>query len=537
MDEALQVARNRPDPGTWASPRTSRPTSADVTCKAEELSLEDYAFELSGFDSSTTTTTHFDTDMFSGGARHPAVESRFYSEQILDAPGSLRTPMSEGDRRKVVEDMIPTATYKMLRKIPPEILSTTGPSGDALRMQLLKGACIVFFSAGYPGKRFVYETAERLGVKSVIIDSPGSWAEALLAEGVIAKFVPIDMTQDSKTVFDLAYKAILGLKDDPLVLVARLAESLGMRGPSPAAVDTVRDKYRMREALQKRDLPGVKHYLIRSVEDLDHAASHVGFPAVMKPVSGAASLGVEKVTSRDELFKVYGEVQDLLSKLVINSGALERDSVPVGPGATSNIWTVKRSTSTSFYLLGSVAPTAEYTTMVPTMEPYFAETWGVLPSALPDQDVDELKQLALQSLEATGFTEGVFHVEGKYTSRGPRLIEINARMGGGPLESQRFPIHDPNCSNGAVAWLAVNAPKSGHIPDFAFLKQWLDWPHADVKISRPMVAEGEKIVGPEDGQPSWLVDIIFVASNPSEATHLAAMLYREVEQECVKHYG
>ncbi|KAF4756527.1 Carnosine synthase 1 [Perkinsus olseni] len=310
MDEALQVARNRPDPGTWASPRTSRPTSADVTCKAEELSLEDYAFELSGFDSSTTTTTHFDTDMFSGGARHPAVESRFYSEQILDAPGSLRTPMSEGDRRKVVEDMIPTATYKMLRKIPPEILSTTGPSGDALRMQLLKGACIVFFSAGYPGKRFVYETAERLGVKSVIIDSPGSWAEALLAEGVIAKFVPIDMTQDSKTVFDLAYKAILGLKDDPLVcgadgictmvelsvpVVARLAESLGMRGPSPAAVDTVRDKYRMREALQKRDLPGVKHYLIRSVEDLDHAASHVGFPAVMKPVSGAASLGVEKV--------------------------------------------------------------------------------------------------------------------------------------------------------------------------------------------------------------------------------------------------
>jgi biotin carboxylase len=34
-------------------------------------------------------------------------------------------------------------------------------------------------------------------------------------------------------------------------------------------------------------------------------------------------------------------------------------------------------------------------------------------------------------LQALGFTCGVFHVECKYTSRGPRLIEVNARMGGG----------------------------------------------------------------------------------------------------------
>lgn len=28
---------------------------------------------------------------------------------------------------------------------------------------------------------------------------------------------------------------------------------------------------------------------------------------------------------------------------------------------------------------------------------------------------------------------GVFHVEAKYTSRGGRLIEVNSRMGGGPV--------------------------------------------------------------------------------------------------------
>ena len=31
--------------------------------------------------------------------------------------------------------------------------------------------------------------------------------------------------------------------------------------------------------------------------------------------------------------------------------------------------------------------------------------------------------------------QGVFHVECKYTSRGARLIEVNCRMGGGPVRN------------------------------------------------------------------------------------------------------
>jgi carnosine synthase len=37
------------------------------------------------------------------------------------------------------------------------------------------------------------------------------------------------------------------------------------------------------------------------------------------------------------------------------------------------------------------------------------------------------------AMQALGFNMGVFHVECKYTSRGARLIEVNARMGGGPV--------------------------------------------------------------------------------------------------------
>ena len=62
----------------------------------------------------------------------------------------------------------------------------------------------------------------------------------------------------------------------------------------------------------------------------------------------------------------------------------------------------------------------------------FPTCWRIVPVALP-------VALMMYSIEAplpppqqaVGFQMGVFHVELKATSRGPRLIEINARMGGG----------------------------------------------------------------------------------------------------------
>jgi len=69
----------------------------------------------------------------------------------------------------------------------------------------------------------------------------------------------------------------------------------------------------------------------------------------------------------------------------------------------------------------------------PTLEPYFNETWGLCPSLLPRDDQTKLKGLAVNCVQALGFTSGIFHVECKLTSTGPQLIEVNARMGGGPV--------------------------------------------------------------------------------------------------------
>merc|ERR1712060_42208 len=66
----------------------------------------------------------------------------------------------------------------------------------------------------------------------------------------------------------------------------------------------------------------------------------------------------------------------------------------------------------------------------PTVEPWFNETWGVCPSLLPVCRQQELRELGVACVKALGFSSGVFHVECKYTSTGPQLIEVNAARSG-----------------------------------------------------------------------------------------------------------
>lgn len=61
-----------------------------------------------------------------------------------------------------------------------------------LRRTVLKGAVVVFITAGYSGKRFIFERCKELGVRSVVIDGPDSWSEQLVVDGLVEDFVALD---------------------------------------------------------------------------------------------------------------------------------------------------------------------------------------------------------------------------------------------------------------------------------------------------------------------------------------------------------
>lgn len=541
--------------------------------------MEDFDFELVIDDLGSNSATvrqplasQLDTDIPAGRImidQTVRARSVFETEQLLASPGSLPKPMTSDQREDAIRSLLPTATYQMLAKVPKKLLSSHDEAGHKLRRQLMRGATIVFISAGLPGKRFTIELAASLGVKPVILEHPDSWSRTLVDEGIAAKFLPVDFSQSSEDIFSDALRLIKQLGEDgttgpadgiasfvelSIPLVSRLAEALGLPGHRPAAVDNARNKHATRGALKAAGLPTPRNALIQSEADIPLCAQQVGFPAVLKPVSGAASLGVKKVTSLSDMKTCYKEIVHELSTLVVSSGALIQ-----GPADGSGVKAEKSVDLTVLmeqFLDGCevdvdvVMSEGEYRYACvsdngPTLEPYFNETWAVCPSLLPKEQQVALKELSVASVKALGFTSGVFHVECKYTSTGPQLIEVNARMGGGQVHECNFrtwgvclveetliaalgiPARPlvPRNPISAVAYCYVNAMKSGIVKDLSGLEAVRQRP--GVVWAKPLTKVGIKAVGPQDGLPTWLCDLFVQRPTAKEALQFLQALEAE----------
>ena len=62
--------------------------------------------------------------------------------------------------------------------------------------------------------------------------------------------------------------------------------------------------------------------------------------------------------------------------------------------------------------------------------PYFIEDGHMFPAALDTDTTRAVHELVRGALEAVGFDHGISHTEVKLTPQGPRIVEINPRLGG-----------------------------------------------------------------------------------------------------------
>ena len=501
------------------------------------------------------------------------------SEAVI---GSLPAGLSAADRSRIQMATPMSPALNALASLPSTKVASRSAEGKALRRQVLSGAVIVFVTAGYSGKRFIFERAKELGVRSVILDGPDSWAQTLAADGTIEAFVPLDF-EDTDTVFDRALAALQAVRagvgdldgvctfcEMAVPLVARLAEALGLPGNPPAAVDAARDKSATRTAMEAAGLPSPRHFLITDPGQIGAAAAHVGFPAVIKPIFGAASIGVVRVNSAVELEATYTRVQQEMASARIVAGALQQGTEEDGVGGddaaattaaaaakpAASSW-IKTTLMLEEYLDGpevdvdlvlseGVAVYGAVTDNWPTVEPYFNETGSNCPSILPLPAQADLVDLAVRSVTALGFTMGVFHVELKDTARGARLIEVNCRMGGGPVRATNLLVWGvdlveehlltaagipaaPPVAPAPLKFIAeysINAKKSGRVTADDFIGPWAE--HEDVLYARPLVAPGEKVVCVDDGMPTWAAELMVTKPSVEEAIEFVQEIERSI---------
>jgi carnosine synthase len=411
----------------------------------------------------------------------------------------------------------------------------------------VEGATAVVVGAGYPAKRRIYERMAQLGARVVIVEEEGHWSSRLVDDGVASDWVAArivgDPDEDARSVVDALSAA--GVEPDAVLtyweefppVAARVAAALGLPGNPVSAVDAARSKLLTREASARAGLPTPRSLRVQSLDELYAAAAEIGFPAVVKPEFGHSQVGCMRVDSFDSLPDIYWLVRkEVEGTNVVNFRAhndlLLEDYLD---GVEFDVDLILQDGECVFSSVSQQSPTPE---------PSFQETGLHCPPDHGAKPVRRLVELSVQTVQAFGFVCGVLHVEGKCTSKGPRIVEVNARMGGGRihqlveavwnvdlieahlrghlgLPQQLTPSRKPRC---AVDHRLVYAPATGRLAALPLgdVKEADFGPFLDVSAE-----VGQEVDGPDRVFSTLLAEVYVGGKDLKRARALTAELLRD----------
>jgi ATP-grasp domain len=212
---------------------------------------------------------------------------------------------------------------------------------------------------------------------------------------------------------------VLVLSDPPMRLAADVADQLGLPFHSPHSAALLTDKFLQRTALREAGLP-VPAYGPVQAGDLE---TNVPFPAVLKPRAGAGSRDTFKVENPTDLAQAMAGC-DPDEEFILEEWLADRAGTHTLGSDVVSVETVVR---------GGVIEHVALTGRFPFAPP-FRETGSFLPSDLGAADQDAVRAMATAAAEALQIREGILHTEIKMTPGGPRLVEVNGRVGGGISE-------------------------------------------------------------------------------------------------------
>ncbi|XP_068944502.1 carnosine synthase 1 isoform X1 [Petaurus breviceps papuanus] len=307
---------------------------------------------------------------------------------------------------------------------------------------LMEGKHLLVVGAGGYSKKFVWEAARDYGLKLHLVESdPNHFASQL-----VQTFIHFDVTEhrrDEENARHLAdvvrarglqLDGCLSYWDDCLVLTALLCKELGLRGCPPAAMSLAKQKSQTQSHLlgcgsprwPSPSLYAVPCCPLEVPEDVERAARLVPLPGVMKLEFGAGAVGVRLVENASQCRAHFAKIsQDL-------QGEADHPGIGLGWGNAMLLMEFVAGTEHdvdvvifSGRLLGAFVSDNG-----PTRLPGFTETAACMPTGLSPEREAQLIQAAYQCCLGCGLLDGVFNVEMKLTASGPRLIEINPRMGG-----------------------------------------------------------------------------------------------------------
>lgn len=238
------------------------------------------------------------------------------------------------------------------------------------------------------------------------------------------------------------FAGVLTWDEARVLQAAKVAQALQLPGGDPDMVLRCRDKYLTRTALAAAGVPQPRSVMVASPAEALSAAADIGYPVVLKPRAMAASLGVVRADDPEQLSAHYAFARDTTVP-----GAWRYDLVLVEEYLTGEEISldaaVHRGRTLPLFLARKQVG----------YPPYFEEVGHLVRADDPLLTDPGLLRLLQDTHEALGFSDGMTHSEFKLTPTGPKVVEVNARLGGDliPYLGQRATGIEPGAVAAAVA--------------------------------------------------------------------------------------
>ncbi len=210
---------------------------------------------------------------------------------------------------------------------------------------------------------------------------------------------------------------------EPLVLLAaRLRERFGLPGMSVDTVRGFRDKQLMKERVAAAGLRVPRAQRVRSVQDVWGAVEAIGYPAIIKPISGAGSADTYKVESASDMTRILPRMQhvgEAICEEFIDGEEYTYDTVSIG----------------------GVPAYESVTQYIPNALQMRSNEW-ISPVMLSIRDLDQPHvraglELGRNVLRALGMGDGMTHMEWFLKPDGEVVFgEIACRPGGACVVDQ-----------------------------------------------------------------------------------------------------
>ena len=270
--------------------------------------------------------------------------------------------------------------------------------------------------------------AHRLGVEVVL----GSNQRQVLEE-VSGATLTVDLDnpeRGTKQVLSFAAErpldAVVSVDDGSSAVAARAAKALGLPHNPPQAVETARNKYRFRRALQAAGLLSPEFRLAALDDDPAKLAREVAYPCVLKPLTLAMSRGVIRADGDNSFVAAFHRVAKIIAEPDAATPGEAADSLLIESYIPGTEYAVE-----GLIERGRLRVLALFDKPDPLEGPYFEETIYVTPAKVSEARRAIIAEAAQAAVTAVGLSDGPTHIDLRVNHEGVWLLEADARSIGG----------------------------------------------------------------------------------------------------------